>query len=174
MNSIAVTLHMFLLKGIPEGFLIAWAMHILVGIPVDKKKYLLLSSLYIVITYLIRFLPITLGINTVLSLFVMIFSFQRMYHIELSKMPREVIAAVIILVFNSVSEILNSLLLNVMYGKEQAYLLVKSAKPLEQALYAIPSTIFLAIFVVSGYYISKAINKKKVEKSGENGKEAGQ
>ncbi len=174
MDGIAVSLTMFLLKGIPEGFLVAWGMHILVGIPIDKKKYLILSLLYVLITYLIRFLPITLGINTVLSLFVMIFSLQMMYHIELSKMPREVIASVIILVFIAVSEILNVLLLIMLYGSEKADALVNTSNQIMQAIYTIPSTIFLTIFVVSGYFISKAINKKKVEKNGEDGKEAGQ
>ena len=84
MEGIAVSTAMFLLKGIPEGFLVAWGMHILTNTPVRRKPYLMLSLLYIVITYLIRFLPITLGINTVLSLFVMIFSYQIVYHAILS------------------------------------------------------------------------------------------
>ena len=78
MEGIAVSTAMFLLKGIPEGFLVAWGMHILTNTPVRRKPYLMLSLLYIVITYLIRFLPIKLAL---IGLFFRdIFSYQIVYH----------------------------------------------------------------------------------------------
>ncbi len=173
MDGIAVSIAMLLLKGIPEGFLVAWGMQILTSTRVEKKKYLMLSGLYIVITYLIRFLPITLGINTVLSLFVMIFSYQLVYHVGLTKMVRAMIASVIILVFTAVSEILNVVLLTVLYGSEQANVLVNSGNELTQAIYTAPSTVFLGLFTVAGYFIAKAIAKRKSE-NGKMGKEADQ
>jgi uncharacterized membrane protein len=173
MDGIAVSIAMLFLKGIPEGFLVAWGMQILTSTRVEKKKYLMLSGLYIVITYLIRFLPITLGINTVLSLFVMIFSYQLVYHVGLTKMVRAMIASVIILVFTAVSEILNVVLLTVLYGSEQANVLVTSGNELAQAIYTSPSTVFLALFTVAGYFIAKAIDKRKRE-NGKMGKEADQ
>jgi hypothetical protein len=173
MDGIAVSLAMLFMKGIPEGLIIAWGMLILTNTKVEKKNYLLLSLLYIVITYLVRFLPITLGINTVLSLFVMIFSYQIVYHAGLNKMIQGMIASVVILVFTAVSEILNVLLLTILYGSEQANILVTSSSELTQAIYTIPSTIFLALFAVAGYFITKAIRKGK-STHGKPGKEIGE
>jgi hypothetical protein len=170
MDGIAVSATMLLLKGIPEGFIIAWGMLILTNTKVEKKKYLLLSLLYIVITYLVRFLPITLGINTVLSVFVMIFSYQTVYHAGLNKMIRAMIAAIVILVFTAISEILNVILLTVLYGSEQANAFVTSTNDLTQAIYTTPSTVFLALFAVAGYFILKAI-RKRMSTHGKPGKE---
>ena len=107
MNGIAVSPAMLILKGIPEGFIIAWGIHILTDTKPDWKRYLLLSAMYILITYLVRFLPITLGINTVLSPFVLIFSYQLVYRADLNKMIRAMIASIIILVCNALSEVFN-------------------------------------------------------------------
>ena len=172
MNGIAVSPAMFLLKGIPEGFLVAWGIHILTDTTVDFKKYMLLSGLYIVITYLVRFLPITLGINTVLSLFVLIFSYQMVYRAGLSKVIRAMIASIIILVVNAVSEVINMLLLSGMFGRDQAETLAWSTKEFSQAIYSLPSTIFLAMFTVAGYFIMKAIKKRKIA-DGKTGEETG-
>lgn len=173
MNGIAVSIAMLFMKGIPEGFLVAWGMHILTDTKIEAKKYLLLSAIYIVVTYLIRFLPITLGINTVLSLFVLIFSYQLMYRAGLSKVVRAMVASVIILVFTALSEILNVILLTVMYGSDQANALAMSTNRMTQAIYTSPSTVFLAIFTVSGYFILKAI-KKRNEKNGKASKGTGE
>ena len=173
MEGIAVSTAMFLLKGIPEGFLVAWGMHILTNTPVRRKPYLMLSLLYIVITYLIRFLPITLGINTVLSLFVMIFSYQIVYHANLSKMIRAMIAAIIILVMTAASEILNVLLLTLVYGSEQANQLVTSSNQFSQAIYTMPSTVFLGLITLAGYFMVKAINKGK-QANGNNSETTGE
>jgi hypothetical protein len=173
MDGIAVSLAMLLMKGIPEGLIIAWGMLILTDTKMEKKNYLMLSLLYIVITYLVRFLPITLGINTVLSLFVMIFSYQIVYHAGLNKMIHGMVASIVILVFTAVSEILNVLLLTMLYGSEQANILVTSSSELTQAVYTIPSTIFLALFAVAGYFIMKEIRKRK-STHGKPGKETGE
>ena len=161
MDGIAVSVAMLLMKGIPEGLISAWGMLILTNTKVEKKKYLLLSGLYIVVTYLIRFLPITLGINTVLSLFVMIFGYQIVYHVGLPKMVRAMVASVVILIITAVSEILNALLLTMLYGSEQANALMTSTNELTQAIYTSPSTVFLCIFIVASYFIAKAILKRK-------------
>lgn len=171
MDGIAVSLTMFLIKGIPEGFLVALCMHFLLELKVDIKKYIYISLIYVLVTYLIRFLPITLGINTIIFLFVMIYSFQAFYHIGFSKMVREVISALIILVFIAVSEALNFMLLVMLYGPEKANELVGSTSQISQALYTMPSTVFLAIFTVICYFIIKIIRQIRMKKHGKDSEE---
>lgn len=173
MDGIAVSAAMFLLKGIPEGLLVAWAMHIFTNTKIEKKKYLLLSMIIFLATYLIRFLPITLGINTVLSLFVMVFSYQIIYRVDLSRMIRVVAAAVIILVLTAVSEILNYVVLTILYGAEMTDALVTSSDQLTQALSTMPSTVFLALLTLLGYVIASAFRKRK-KANGKTGKETGE
>ena len=161
MDGIAVSIAMFLLKGIPEGCLVAWGMHILTDTKLEKKKFLLLSMIISLTTYLIRFLPITLGINTFLSLFVMMISYQFLYRVELSKMTRVVAAAVGVLVMTAISEMLNVVLLSILYGTAQAEALMTSKDNITQAIYTAPSTVFLALVTVLVYFIAKAFRKRK-------------
>lgn len=175
-NGISVSLAMLLLKGIPEGFIIQWGLHILTNTKIEWKRYLLLSGMYIVIMYLIRFLPITLGINAVLSPFVLIFSFQIVYHADLSKMIRAMIASVVILVFNALSEVLNMLLLGAFFGPEKAESLAWNTEKFSEAVYSLPSTIILGLFTVAAYFIlkhvrAKASARKKLSENGETGTE---
>ena len=165
MNGISVDILVLLIKGIPEGFLVALAIHVITGTKVEWKKYLLLSGIYILATYLIRFLPITLGINTVLSLFVLIFAFQIVHRAALSQVIRAVIASVIILVMIAFSEVLNVLLLTAMYGREPAEKLFTSPDGFTRALYSTPSTIFFALMVVAGYFVMRAVAKRKALKA---------
>ncbi|HNW85371.1 MAG TPA: hypothetical protein PLP25_02030 [Candidatus Limiplasma sp.] len=166
MNGISVSPVVLLINGIPECLLVAWAMYIFTGTPLHAKKYLILSGVYAVATYLIRFLPITLGINTVLFLFVLIFSFQILHQSSLSKLVRSIISSVVILILIAVSEVCNVLLLTAFYGREAAETLFTSPNGLTRAVYSSPSNLFLGLFVLGSYFLMKLIQKKKDEKNG--------
>ena len=161
MSGISVSLGMLLMKGIPEGFLVSWAIHLFTNTRIELKKYLFLTGFYILATYLIRFLPITLGINTVLSLFVLIFAFQLVYKVGLNKVIRAVIASIAILILISIAEVFNVLLLTAIYGRELAETLFRSENGWTQGFYTMPSTLFLALLMVALYFILKAIRKRK-------------
>ena len=176
MNGIAVSPAMLILKGIPEGFIIAWGIHILTDTKPDWKRYLLLSGMYILITYLIRFLPITLGINTVLSPFVLIFSYQLVYRADLNKMIRAMIASIIILVCNALSEVFNMALLSAVFGSEKADVLAWNTEKFSDAIYSLPSTILMALITLAGYFILKKMRqndnaRKRVNEDGKTGQE---
>ena len=111
MSGISVSIAVLLIKGIPECLIVAWAIHVFTNTPVEPKKYFLLAGIYILTTYLIRLLPITLGINTVLSLFVLIFAFQIIHKAGLAKVIRAIISSVIILILTAFSEVFNVILL---------------------------------------------------------------
>ena len=57
-------------------------------------------------------------------------------------MIRAMIAAIIILVMTAVSEILNVLLLTLVYGSEQANQLVTSSNQFSQAIYTMRGKLF--------------------------------
>jgi len=173
MNGISVSLAVLLINGVPECLLVAWGMYIFTGTRLQANKYLLLSGIYIVATYLIRFLPITLGINTVLFLFVLIFSFQIIHQSSLSQLVRSIISSVIILILIAVSEVCNVLLLTALYNRESAEALFTSADGLTRAINSIPSNVFLGLFILAGYYIMKLIQKKKDAKNGKVSEETG-
>ena len=161
MSGISVSLAVLFIKGVPECLIVAWAIYVFTGTKFDTGKYFLLAGISLVATYLIRFLPITLGINTVLFLFVLIFAFQMINKGGMSMVIRTVISSVIILILIAVSELLYVLLMTVIFGREQAETFFRFTDELTRAFYAIPSNVFLALFVLAGYFIMKKVHQKK-------------
>jgi len=172
MNGISVSIIMLLLKGIPEGFLATLALHIFTRTKLDIKKYVFLSFTYVAATYLIRLLPITIGVNTVLSFFVLILIFQLSYKTQLSKVINSIASSAVILILIAFSEVLNIMVLTMMYGKDKAAELFNSPDGLIQSINTLPSTIFYALFILAGYFIIKQYDKRK-QKHGNVGKETG-
>jgi hypothetical protein len=173
MSGISVSIQILLIKGIPECLLVAWAIHIFTDTPLEWKKYIAMAAIYILTTYLIRLLPITLGVNTVLSLFVLIFAFQIIYRAGLSKVVRAVISSVIVLILSALSELLNVAFLALLYGWEEAEKLFRFSDELKRSIYTIPSTVFLALFVLSGYFIMKTVREKRKSKDGKVSEKTG-
>lgn len=172
-GNIQVSLEMLLMKGIPECFLVAWAIHFLTNTKMERNKYLLISIIYTTATYLIRFLPITLGVNTILSLFVLIFTFQVVHKADLAKVTRAVISSVIVLILTAVSELINALILSAIFGREQADALLRFSDNMTRSLSSAPSTVILAGFIVAAYFITKKIQKQRNLKDGSMGEETG-
>jgi hypothetical protein len=176
-NGISVSLAMLLIKGIPECLIVAWGIHVFTKTPIVAKKYFFLSAIYILMTYLIRFTPITLGINTVLCMFLLIISFQIIYKSGLSRVIRSVVSSVIVLILIAISELLNGLLLAAMYGWATAEALIAQAKNVgdfAHTAYLIPSNIFFFLLVLAGYFVMKRIHFKDMETDGENIEKTGE
>lgn len=173
MSSISVNIIMLFLKGIPEGLLAPLALHIFTRTKINTIKYLLLSFIYIVTTYLIRLLPVTIGVNTIVTLLVLIVCFQIAYKPQLSKVVRLVVSAVVMTLLIVISELLNMLLLTAMYGQEKAKELFNSSDGWTQVFSTLPSTVFLGLLILAGYFILKSIDKRKNE-HGKTGTETGE
>jgi len=166
MSGISVNIIVFLITGIPQGLLSVLAVQIFTGTKIDIKKYLLLSLICIATTYLIRFLPIAIGVNTVLTLMVLIIAFQFVYKTQLSKVIRIIASAAVAFVLIAIAEILNMLLLIAIYGQATAEELFNSTDGLVRSIHTTPSNIFFAILIFIGYLILKKIEKRK-KKDGE-------
>ena len=172
MNGISINFTVMLITGIPQGLLSVLAMHILMRTKLNLTKYLLLSLIYIVAIYLIRLLPIALGVNSVLSLFVMVIIFGLAYKTQLSKAFHMIASSVIILIMIAVSEVLNMLLLTGLYGQARGEELFNSSHGLIRGIATTPSNVFFALFILIVYIIFKIIVKRK-RKNGEIGAKIG-
>jgi len=172
MSSIAVNIIVLLIKGIPEGMLAVLALHLFTRTKLHPKKYLFLSFIYIAATYLIRFLPIALGVNTVLSLFVLIISFQLTYKTQLSQMIRAIVSSAVVLITIAISEVINMLGLIAIYGQSKAESMFTSQDGLIKSISTTPTNLIFALFMLIGYLILKKIDKRKLD-NGETGTKTG-
>jgi len=172
-NNISVNAIVLLVNGIPQSLLTVLALHVFSRTKLDARKYLLLALIFITATYLIRLLPIALGVNTVLSLFVLIIAFQFTYKTQLSKAIRIIASAVVAFMLIAVSEVLNILLLAMMYGYEKSRALVNSNNGLTQGISTIPTNVLLGVFILIGHLILRAAEKREM-KDGEAGTKTGE
>lgn len=173
MGVTSVSQEMLIAKGIPEAFLVALAIHIFNETKVDWRKYLVMSLAFLMMPYLLRKLPISSGVNTVLSLFGLIFVFQVLYHSGLQKIVRAMISPIIILILISIAEVLNLVFLAIFYGFEQANALCLTPNGWEQCLYTLPSTVFLALLLLLASQVMK-LYKKRTKKDGKGNEEVGE
>lgn len=172
MESIAVNVPVLLLVGLPQSFLTLLALHVFTETKINIKKYIFLSLAFTVIGYLIRFLPIALGVNTVLTFLALIIAFQFAYKQQLSKAIRTIVATVVSFLMISVSEVLNMLLWTVVYDQQKATELIYSSDDLTKGLTSAPSNIFFAVFILIGYFVLKQFKKRK-RKDGEDNTQTG-
>ena len=152
MSLLSASLIEFLVKGIPEGFLFAWAMFVFTRTKMDKKKYILISLTSSITTFAIRLLPINYGVNTMLSLLVLIILFISICKVDITKVILSALGVTIILF---ISEELNILLLRSIFGTEKTIALLTST--MGKTIYGIPSTFFFALILL----IAKVIIRKK-------------
>lgn len=172
MNGISVNFLVLLLNGIPQALLTVLAVHLFTGTKIAAKQYLLLSAIFAAATYLIRFLPIAIGVNTVLSLFVIIFEFQFAYRTQLSKLIHTIASATGTFILIALSEVLNMLLLSAIFGQNNASAFLNSSNGLIQGFSTIPINLFFGIFIVIVYQILKQF-EKRTDQNGKTGTETG-
>lgn len=173
MNNISVNAIVLLVYGIPQSLLTVLALQVFSRTKLDARKYLLLTLVFTTATYLIRLLPIALGVNTVLSLFVFILAFQFTYKTQLSRAIQIIASAIAAFILIAVSEILNILLLSLVYGYDKAIGFIGSSDGLTQAISAIPTNVLFGVFILIGHLILRAAEKREM-KDGEAGTKIGE
>lgn len=173
MSGISVNIIVLLLNGLPQSFLAVLALQIFTRTKIDAKKYVLLSLICILTTYLFRFLPIAIGVNTVLTLLILIVSFQFIYKTQLSKIFRIIVSAAGAFILIAFSEVMNMAVLIVLYGRTRAEELFNSSDGLRRSLYTTPSNLFFCASIFIVYFIIKKVEKKEMG-NGEAGKKPGE
>jgi hypothetical protein len=161
MNGISISLTQLVMKGLPEGLLMTLAFHLFTNTKIDKKKFFTLAFTNILITYLIRFLPITMGVNTILSLLALIVLFQITYRSQLDVVVRSIVTAVVVMTMIIIAETLNYLILFAWFGSERAEEILYNSSEFIKNAAAVPSTLMLIVMIFSAYWLMKKIENRK-------------
>jgi hypothetical protein len=177
-----ISLIELLIKGIPEGLISIFAFFVFAKIKSNAKLFFGTSAVFVFSTYLIRFLPILPGVNTILSVFVLIvFAFKVLNVPVINSIKSSLYIAILVLS----SEVLGGAVYFILFGKtfiDKLNVLgkLKDANGIarnltneqifneqfQKSIYGIPSTVILLILVVVVYAIIKIIEKKRIEKNG--------
>ena len=155
-----------IIKGIPEGFLDVLAIFFFIRMKFDLVKYFILSVGFIFLNYIIRLLPISFGVNTMLGLLALILLFIIICKAEPSKVIKSVI---IMAIFLFISEGINSVILILMFGTEKTMSFVSD--PITKSISSIPSTVIFAVIVICSYFVLKKRDEHKKVKNGNVSKE---
>ncbi len=134
-----LTVFEFLLRLIPEAFVLMFALFMLCNIEVVMNRYIVSSILLGIFEYIIRFLPINYGVNTIIGIFIMIII---MYRINNSDMIASVKASLIVTIILFICEWVNVLLLNIVLGDKLEIIMNNFVL---KTIAGIPSLICLAI-----------------------------
>ena len=143
-----LTVFEFLLRLIPEAFVLMFALFMLCNIKVVMNRYVVSSILLGVFEYIIRFLPINYGVNTILGIFIMIII---MYKINNSDMIASVKASLIITIVLFICEWVNVLLLNIVLREKLEIIMNNSVL---KTIAGIPSLLCLATITWT-YHLKK-------------------
>ena len=143
-----LTVFEFLLRLIPEAFVLMFALFMLCNIEVVMNRYIVSSILLGIFEYIIRFLPINYGVNTIIGIFIMIII---MYRINNSDMIASVKASLIVTIILFICEWVNVLLLNIVLGDKLEIIMNNFVL---KTIAGIPSLICLAIITLI-YHLKK-------------------
>lgn len=125
-------------RAIPEAMIFMMGMYLFSKTPLEKKEFFQLSAVQFLGIVLIRKLPISYGIHTILIIIVGIFLGTVYMKVEIIKSIR---AAVLIILMQSVSEGVNVVWIQCGLGKDIETIF---ANETNKILYGIPSLVFTA------------------------------
>ncbi|MGB8454623.1 MAG: hypothetical protein WCD89_20125 [Anaerocolumna sp.] len=125
------------------------------------KSYLLASILVIIISYLVRLLPISFGVHSILNILLLF-----LICIIVLKMPayKTILSTLLVTVLLVICEMVNVAVMIGVLGKEKFESMMLDT--LEKAMIGFPGAIFFALLVTLAYVILNNQKKKKGENSG--------
>lgn len=173
MSRFSLSLIELLIEGIPESFLFVFAVYIFTKLKFDIKKYLLISLALVVVTYITRWLPINLGTHTMLTLLVLIVLFIVINKVSLQYVVRSIVSVITLAVILVVSELLNLLLLIVLFGRQESEELLNSNSPIIKDISKIPSIVIFAAIILICHIVLLKLDKHKKDQNGNSGTEDG-
>lgn len=144
-----------IIRLIPEEAIIIWACYILSKTKLHLNRYLLSSISLALITYIVRSLPINLGINTVILLGVLI-----VMNIYINKISiiKSISVSVITVILESLCEVINILMIQYLF---KANLNKVFNNPISKTIYGIPSLVLLVLLIL---IVGSSMNKNKFRK----------
>ncbi|MCM8710256.1 hypothetical protein M2651_04350 [Clostridium sp. SYSU_GA19001] len=148
-----ISLLEFFLRAIPETFLMVLIVHALSRMKINFKKYLLSSSIFSVMVYLIRLLPIQLGVHSILNLIVLIVLTVLINKVDIIKSTS---SGLIAFIFTFLLEGANFYFIQSVLKKDINEVMTN---PVSKVLTGLPSLILFGIFTIIYYIILLKQNK---------------
>lgn len=142
-----ISMFEFFFRGLPEAFLFVFAAFSFAKIKLDVKKYIVASMILAALAYLVRFLPIQYGVNTVLNLFVIIIIMNIFLKLDMTTAIR---TGIIIIIVEFVCEAINIFFIQALFKIDINYVFNNAELKVE---YGLPSLAIFALMVFS-YYIA--------------------
>lgn len=143
-----LTVFEFMLRLIPEAFLLIFAMAALSYTKLIAKKYVISSILFATYVYFVRMLPINYGVHTILDIVIMNII---MTVINKADIILSIQASLITTIVLFICEGLNMLLLSLIFKDKLESIMLDSTL---KTLYGSPSLAFFAIITII-YYLRK-------------------
>jgi len=141
----------FFLRTLPECFLLILAIYSFSKIRINTKKYIISGLICSVGIFLVRMLPISYGVHTILGMGIAMVLGVSINKIDVIKSIKGILITIII---QFMLEGVNIFIItNILKGDTNKIF----SDPIQKTLYGIPSLVILAIIIV-GYY---NINYKK-------------
>ena len=156
-----LTLLELFLRGLPEGFLLIFAVYVFSKAVIDKKRYITSSIIYVIAVYLIRLLPIQYGVHTILSIIVIIVLAVNISKISIIK---SIQACIMAMIFVFVCEGINMIIIKYIFKADIVHIL---SEPSLKILYSIPSLLIFAAIVFTYYFWLPRRKKLSEVKNGE-------
>ena len=151
-----VSIVFLLIHGIPEGLLYLYSVCTMNHKKIQIKTGALYLAIYLTAIYLIRLLPISMGVNTLLILVVMSIVSIWLLHISLTKTLFPLIIVILTIV---ISEIINILILQQYLGNDYNKVL---SNPLSESLYTSPTSFIMFILFFIFLAMRKLVLKKRI------------
>jgi len=145
-----LTLLEVFLRGIPEEFLISFAVYAFSKTVINIKRYIISSLLFVIAVYLIRLLPIQYGVHTILNVIAIIVLSVNISRISIIKAIQ---ASIMVMILEFMCEGINMFIIQHIFKKDIMDLLNDSSIKI---LYGVPSlVIFAAIVFIYYFYLAK-------------------
>ncbi len=141
------------LRALPEGFLIIFAVYAFSKSVISVKKYIISSLIYVMAVYLIRLLPIQYGVHTILNIIVIIVLTTNINKIGIIKSIQGSIMAMIL---EFICEGVNMIIIRYIFKVNVVNILSNTSLKI---LYGIPSLVIFATTIFT-YYFYLAGRKK--------------
>ncbi|HIG0361730.1 hypothetical protein FDB88_08350 [Clostridium sporogenes] len=135
----------FVARAIPEAFLLIFAVYTFSNTRMNKKNYLLSSFLMIIMIFIIRSLPISYGIHTILSIMVIILLSYIINGIDVMKAVK---STIITIIFQLICEGTNIFIIQYILKEDMNHIF---KNPNLKTIYGIPSLIIFACVIALRY-----------------------
>lgn len=141
-----MTLHLsfleFVVRGIPEGILFIFSVYVFSNTKIETKNFIIASLSLSIATFLVRMLPISYGIHTILNIIVLVIIATIIIKVSIIDAIRSGILTAILMF---VCEGINMGLIQITHGSDMERIFTD---PVLKTVYGIPSLMIFTIILL--------------------------